>query len=72
MPRSDRATKSKLLDALERLHRNVAQAFDQEPDYPRNPMNERERYAAALIVVAQYFSSLAEKRIADRRAEKPT
>jgi hypothetical protein len=35
-------------------------------------MNERERYAAALIVVAQYFSSLAEKRIADRRAEKPT
>ena len=66
MPRSDRTAKSKLLNALEKLHRNVARAFDQEPDYPGNPTNERERYAAALVVVAQYFSSLAEKQIADR------
>jgi hypothetical protein len=66
MPRSDRTAKSNLLNALEKLHRNVARAFDQEPDYPRNPTNERERYAAALVVVAQYFSSLSEKPTAAR------
>jgi hypothetical protein len=66
MPRSDRTAKSKLLNALEKLHRDSARAFNQEPDYPRDPMNERERYAAALIVVAQYFSSVGEKQIANR------
>jgi hypothetical protein len=66
MPRSDRTARSKLLNALEKLHRDLARAFDQEPDYPSDPMNERERYAAALIVVAQYFSSLSEKPIAAR------
>jgi hypothetical protein len=66
MPRSDRMAKSKLLNALEKLHRSVARAFDQEPDYLGNPTNERERYAAALVVVAQYFSSVAGRPIADR------
>jgi hypothetical protein len=66
MSRSDRTAKSKLANALEKLHRNVARAFDQEPDYPGNPTNERERYAAALVVVAQYFSSVAGRPIADR------
>jgi hypothetical protein len=66
MPRSDRTAKSKLLNALEKLHRNVARAFDQEPHYPRNPVNERERYAAALNSIAQYFSSVAGRPIGNR------
>ena len=66
MSRSDRTAKSTLANALEKLHRNVARAFDQEPDYPGNPANERERYAAALVAVAQYFSSVAGRPIAER------
>jgi hypothetical protein len=66
MSGSDGTTKSELLNALEKLHLNVAQAFDQEPDAPRNPVNERERYAAALNSVAQYFSSVVGRPIADR------
>jgi hypothetical protein len=66
MPRSRTTAKSKLLNALEKLHRDIARAFEQEPDYPLDAMNERERYAAALIVLATYFSSLSVKPIASR------
>src|SRR5262245_2305689 len=66
MPRSDRTAKSKFLNALERLHRNLARAFEQEPDYQLDSMIERERYAAALIALANYFSSLSVKPIAAR------
>jgi hypothetical protein len=64
MASSNKTAKSNLLNALKKLHRNVARAFDQEPD--GNPVNERERYAAALDSVAQYFSSVAGRPIADR------
>jgi hypothetical protein len=58
--------RAKFLKALEELHRDIARAFEQEPDYPLDAMNERERYAAALIVLAKYFSSLSVKTIAAR------
>jgi len=66
MPRSDRTAKSKFLNALEKLHRDIARAFEQEPDYTLDAMNERERYAAALIILGNYFSSLSVKTIAAR------
>jgi hypothetical protein len=66
VPGSDGTTKSELLNALEKLHRNVARAFEQEPDYPRNPTNEREQYATALNSIAQYFSALVGRPIGDR------
>jgi hypothetical protein len=66
MPRSDGTAKSKLLEALEKLHRQIAQAFEQEPDCPRNPANERERYVAALNSIAQYFTSLVGRPIGER------
>jgi hypothetical protein len=66
MPRSRTTAKSKFLNALEKLHRDLARAFEQEPGYPLDSMNERERYAAALIVLANYFSSLSVKPIAGR------
>src|SRR5262249_4196873 len=40
--------------------------FEQEPDTPRTPVNERERYAAALSVIAQYFSSIVGQQFGDR------
>jgi hypothetical protein len=66
MPRSDGTAKSKLLETLEKLHRQIAQAFEQEPDCPRNPANERERYVAALNSIAQYFTSLVGRPIGER------
>jgi hypothetical protein len=66
MPHSNRTAKSKFLNALKKLHRDLARAFEQEPGYARHAMNERERYAAALIVLGNYFSSLSVKPIAAR------
>jgi hypothetical protein len=55
--------------ASEKLHRTVDRAFNQEPDTQRTPFNERERYAAALFGVAQYFTSLVGRPIGDRFSE---
>jgi hypothetical protein len=55
-----------LREASKKLHRGVAQAFEQEPDAPRMPINERERYAAALSIIAQYFSSIVGQQFGDR------
>jgi hypothetical protein len=42
------------IKALVKLERKLSQAFFQETDYATTPENERERYAAALVVVAQF------------------
>jgi hypothetical protein len=55
-----------LIEAVFELHGNVFHAFAQEPDYPRTPFNERERYSAALVAAAQFFIRLGEGQIGER------
>src|SRR3984893_6649117 len=57
---------SKFIEATKRLHRMVTQAFAPEPNDPRTPFYERERYAAALMEVAQYFTSLEGRPLGQR------
>src|SRR5436309_9438264 len=66
MARTDASAKLKFIEATTWLHRTVSKAFDQRPDYPRNPLNERERYAAALIGIAQYFTSVTGRPLGER------
>ena len=65
MPSDDEA-KFKLLVAAANLYASVSQAFEQEPDCARTAGDERERYAAALIKVAQFFSDQGSRRLGDR------
>jgi hypothetical protein len=58
--------KLKLLKAAADLYAGVSRAFTQDPDHPRTVANERERYGPALVVVAQFFSGLGDRRIGDR------
>jgi hypothetical protein len=58
--------KSKFIKATKSLHRMVTQAFADEPNDPRTPFSERERYAAALIGVARYFTSLEGRPLGQR------
>ena len=46
-----------------KLRGTVCQAFDQEPEYPRTPFNERERHAAAVAAVAQFFGALGHRQV---------
>jgi hypothetical protein len=66
MAGTDATAKSKLMQATKSLHRIVTQAFAPEPDDPRTPFYERERYAAALMGVAQYFTSLEGRPLGQR------
>ncbi len=66
MPLSDGEAKLKLLKAAADLYAGVSRAFTQEPGHPRTVANERERYGPALVVVAQFFSGLGDRRIGDR------
>jgi hypothetical protein len=66
MVRTDARGKSKFIKATTQLHRTVRRAFNQEPDYRPTPFNERERYAAALMAVAQYFTSLEGRPLGQR------
>jgi len=63
---SDDEAKLKLLRAAADLYAGVSRAFTQHPDHPRTAPNERERYGPALVVVAQFFSGLGDRRIGDR------
>jgi hypothetical protein len=64
-PKASDAT-TRFIAATEKLHRTVEQAFNQEPAAQRIPFHERERYAAALFGIAQYFTSLVGRPIGDR------
>jgi hypothetical protein len=66
MVRTDATAKSKFIKATKRLHRMVTQAFAPEPNDPRTPFYERERYTAALMEVAQYFTSLEGRPLGQR------
>jgi hypothetical protein len=64
MARSNATTN--LREALTELQETVSWAFKQEPGYPRIPVNERERYAAALVAVARFFSGFGRRQIENR------
>ncbi|MEA2753872.1 MAG: hypothetical protein QOJ54_161 [Aliidongia sp.] len=49
-----------------KLHASVSTAFNQEPDAQTTPCNERERYSAAVIAVAEFFAQLGERDISRR------
>ena len=66
MTRSDMASEFNLSTAYAKLRGTVRRAFDQEPEYPRIPFNERERYAAAVAAVAQLFSTLGDRQVGNR------
>jgi hypothetical protein len=66
MVRADAKRKAKLIKATGRLHQIVTQAFNQEPNAARTPFYERERYAAALMGVANYFTSLEGRPLGQR------
>ncbi len=71
MTRSDAtaAAKVKLLKAAAKLRLTVTRAFRQEPDQPRTPFNERERYGAAVVALAQFFSEVGNRQIGNRLFE---
>jgi hypothetical protein len=54
---------TRFAEATEKLHRTVDRAFNQDS---ATPSDERERYAAALVGVGQYFTSLVGRPIGDR------
>jgi|ERR1700674_194565 len=66
MASSDDEARWKLLTAAADLYASVSRAFRQEPDSPRTVGNERERHAAALVRVAQFFCALGDRRLGDR------
>jgi hypothetical protein len=66
MRRADGDDKLKVLTAAADLYSSVSVAFDMEPDLPRSPVNERERYVSALAFVAQFFCALENRRLGDR------
>jgi hypothetical protein len=57
---------AKFINATEKLHQTVTRAFNQEPDHQRTTFYERERLAAALVGVAQYFTSVIGRPIGDQ------
>jgi len=58
--------KAELLKVLIGTYNEVAKAFSQEPEYPSTPFNERERYSAALVVLAGCFDKLGARDIGRR------
>jgi hypothetical protein len=58
--------KSKFIKASTKLCQDIRKAFSQESDAPPTPGNERERYAAALVIIGQYFVSVAGKPLGGR------
>lgn len=63
---ADATSKSNFIKASKSLHRIVTQAFAQEPNASRTPFYERERYAAALMGIGQYFTSLEGRPLGQR------
>src|SRR5262245_33581612 len=66
MVRADATSKSKFIKATKSLHQTVTQAFAQEANASRTPFYERERYAAALMAIGGYFTSLEGRPIGQR------
>lgn len=64
--RSNAKAKTKFLKATGKLIRTISRAFDQGPELPHTSVNDRDRYAAALFAMAQYFSALAGRPLGDR------
>jgi hypothetical protein len=66
MVRTDTTSKLKFIKATKSLHQTVTQAFAQEANASRTPLYERERYAAALMAIGQYFTSLEGRPLGQR------
>jgi hypothetical protein len=57
---------AKLNEAYAKLRGTISMAFDQERDYERTPVHERERLAAAVIAIAQFFAEVGDKQVSNR------